>query len=58
MNCTAKKKSGEPCGAVAVEGGLCAFHRDPERAAVSANRRATVILLIPSWAPICTALSP
>jgi general stress protein YciG len=33
MNCTAKKKSGEPCGAVAVEGALCAFHRDPERAA-------------------------
>jgi hypothetical protein len=33
MNCTAKRKSGEPCGAIAVEGGLCAFHRDPERAA-------------------------
>ena len=30
MNCSAKKKSGEPCGAIAVEGGLCAFHRDPE----------------------------
>jgi hypothetical protein len=33
MNCIAKKKSGEPCGAVAVEGDLCAFHRHPERAA-------------------------
>ena len=29
MNCIAKKKSGEPCGAVAVEGDPCAFHRHP-----------------------------
>lgn len=31
--CNAKKKSGERCGAVAVENGLCALHGDPARAA-------------------------
>jgi hypothetical protein len=30
--CTAKKRSGERCRAVAVENGLCALHGDPARA--------------------------
>jgi hypothetical protein len=30
--CNGKKKSGERCGAVAVENGLCALHGDPARA--------------------------
>ena len=31
--CRAKTKAGEPCKAVAVKCGLCAFHADPQRAA-------------------------
>jgi hypothetical protein len=30
--CNGKKKSGERCGAVALENGLCALHSDPARA--------------------------
>lgn len=32
-HCRAKTKAGEPCKAPAAEGGLCAFHSDPKRAA-------------------------
>jgi hypothetical protein len=33
MKCKATKKSGEPCGAIATEAGLCPFHGDPKHAA-------------------------
>ena len=36
--CKAKKKSGEPCRAIAVEGGLCALHADPALAAELGQR--------------------
>ena len=29
--CTAKTKTGAPCGAPATEGGLCYFHSNPEK---------------------------
>ena len=32
-HCRARTKAGKPCKAVAVDGGLCAFHADPKRAA-------------------------
>ena len=32
-HCRARTKAGKPCKAVAVDGGLCAFHADPQRAA-------------------------
>jgi len=32
-HCRARTKAGKPCQAVAVDGGLCAFHADPKRAA-------------------------
>jgi hypothetical protein len=32
-HCRARTKASKPCKAVAVDGGLCAFHADPKRAA-------------------------
>ena len=32
-HCRARTKAGKPCKAAAVDGGLCAFHADPQRAA-------------------------
>ena len=32
-HCRARTKASKPCKAVAVDGGLCAFHADPQRAA-------------------------
>ena len=32
-HCRARTKGGKPCKAVAADGGLCAFHADPKKAA-------------------------